>query len=76
MLVGQDAHVTTCGGMPYRPCPAYWGFDPYKKRLGGTPAEYVGAYIRILRRLELFENGIIRRGIEVYDALYKPSGGI
>jgi lipid II:glycine glycyltransferase (peptidoglycan interpeptide bridge formation enzyme) len=63
-------------GMPYRPSLGYWGFDPYKKRLGGTPTEYLGAYIRILKRLELFENGIIRYGIEAYDALRKPRGGI
>ena len=66
-------------GVPYRRYPGYWawGFDPSKKRFGGTTVEYAGAYAQTLNHLRLWEHKAIKLGFKGYNALKKtPASGL
>jgi lipid II:glycine glycyltransferase (peptidoglycan interpeptide bridge formation enzyme) len=58
-------------GLPYRPHPGYWawGYDPSKNRFGGTPIEYVEPSMRVLNKVQLWEQSAINFAVEGHGAL-------
>ena len=64
-------------GEPCRYYPGYWagGPDPSKKRFGGTPVEYAGAYTKTLNRLRLWEHRAIKLGFGGYNTLKRTPAG-